>query len=178
MPFQTVVPITPAIGVPGAFASVNPRQFVVSGTADQFMIADDDGVAVGRFAILNADGTVTSQPAAAAVEPSRLGFVHRYMGAALITTWLAENSNLITPGQPVELFATGDFFAVADAITGTPTRGAAVIWNPTTGLINIGATAAAGTVDTGFVLLSETATAGQIVMIGRQNPITAPASAP
>lgn len=171
MPFQTAVYATPAIGVPGAFASVNPRQFVVSGTADQFMIADEAGVDVGRFAIINDDGTVTSKPAFADVEVARLGFVHRYMGASLITTWLAENSNVITPGQPVELFSSGDFFAIADAITGTPTKGAGVIWDPVTGLINIGAAVGAATVNTGFVLLSETAIAGQIVMIGRQNPI-------
>lgn len=170
MQFQTSVYVTPAIGVPGAFASTNPRQFVVSGTADQFMVADEDGVEVGRFAIINADGTVTSKPDIADVTAARLGFVHRYMGAALITTWLGESSNVINEGQPVELFSSGDFFAIADAITGTPTKGARVMWDPATGLINVGA-ANVDNVDTGFILLSETAIAGQIVMIGRQNPV-------
>ncbi len=165
--FQNQVAVTPAIGIPGDFASTNPRQHLVSGTADQFMVADADGVTIAHFAILNADGTVTSLPAFADVTPSRLGFVHRALGSALITTWLAEAGSVIQPGQGVELFALGDFFAVADAITGTPTRGAAVIWDPATGLINIGATAGAATVDTGFILLSETAVAGQIVMIGK-----------
>lgn len=173
MDFQTSVAVFPAIGIPGDFASTNPRQHLVSGTRDQIMVADEDGVTMGRFAILNPDGTVTSSPAFADVEASRLGFVHRVIGSALITTWLGESTMLIPEGRPVELFSHGEFFAIADAITGTPVRGAAVVWNPTTGQINIGATPVADTtVGTGFVLLSETATAGQIVMIGRQNPIT------
>ncbi len=74
----------------------------------------------------------------------------------------------IQPGQPVELFATGDFFATANAITGTPARGAAVIWDPAAGTINIGATVSGTTIDTGFVLLSEgPIVAGQTVMIGK-----------
>lgn len=170
MPFQSTVAVNPAIGVPGDFASTNPRQFVVSGTPNQRMVAQAvTGALAGGFGYLNADGTVTSITtyANASANPSRIGFIHRYMGAALIVTFLGESSMFIQPGQPVELFATGDFFAVATAITGTPTRGAAVIWDPATGNINIGATAGASTIDTGFILLSETAVAGQIVMIGK-----------
>ncbi len=89
------------------------------------------------------------------------------MGAALITTWLGETSMTIQPGQAVELFAIGDFFATADAITGTPVRGAAVIWNPADGTINIGGAVSGTTIDTGYKLLSETAVAGQTVMIGK-----------
>lgn len=173
MDFQKNIAVNPAIGIPGDFASTNPRQHLVSGTLDQFMVADENGVTMGRFAILNANGTVTEKPAFAAITaPSRVGFVHRVIGAALITTWLGESTMLIPEGRGVELFSQGDFFAVADAITGTPVRGARVIWDPVTGLINIGASLGAATVDTGFILLSETATAGQIVMIGSANPVT------
>lgn len=171
MDFQRSIAVTPAIGIPGDFASTNPRQHLVSGTADQFMVADENGVTMGKFAVLNADGTVTEKPAFADVEASRLGFVHRVVGSALITTWLGENTMLIPDGRGVELFSHGDFFAAVDAVTGTPVRGAKVIWDPVTGAINIGAAVGAATVDTGFVLLSETAIAGQIVMIGRQDPI-------
>jgi hypothetical protein len=171
MDFQRSIAVTPAIGIPGDFASVNPRQHLVSGTTDQVMVADSAGVTMGRFGILNANGTVTEKPLFANVSATRVGFVHRVIGAALITTWLGESTNLIPPGRGVELFSHGDFFAVADAITGTPVRGARVIWNPVTGTINIGAAVGAATVDTGFVLLSETATAGATVMIGRQNPV-------
>ena len=169
--FQKAVAVTPGIGIPGDFASTNPRQHVVSGTADQRMVADAAGVTMGKFAILNTDGTVTEKPAFANVTASRVGFVHRVQGTALITTWLGESTMLIPQGRGVELFSCGDFFVSADAVTGTPVRGAKVIWNPVTGAINIGAAVGAATVDTGFVLLSETAIAGQIVMIGRENPI-------
>lgn len=171
MPFQTSVAVNPAIGVPGDFASTNPRQFVVSGTPNQRMVAAVDGAVAGTFGLLAADGTVDSTPgyaaASAAGAASRIGFIHRYMGAALITGWMNEASNVIQPGMAVELFAIGDFFAKADAITGTPVRGASVIWNPATGTINIGATVSGTTIDTGFILLSETAVAGQTVMIGK-----------
>lgn len=174
MPFQTNIAVNPAIGVAGDFASTNPRQFVVSGTVNQRMVgagATPGPAICGRFGLLQADGTVTSTPgyaaATAAGASSRIGFIHRFMGAALFTNWLQPSSMTILQGQPVELFAIGDFFVVADAITGTPTRGAAVIWNPATGLINIGAAVSGTTVDTGFVLLSETAVAGQTVMIGK-----------
>lgn len=174
MPFQNTVAVNPAIGVPGDFASVNPRQFVVSGTLNQRMVsapASPGPALAGKFGLLTATGTVTSTPgyaaASAAGAASRIGFVHRYMGAALIVDWLAELGLTIQPGQAVELFATGDFFARADAITGTPVRGAAVIWDPAAGTINIGATVSGTTIDTGFILLSETAVAGQTVMIGK-----------
>lgn len=167
MPFQTSVGITPPIGFPGDFASTNPRQFLVSGTADQFMVAGTDPVEMGRFAILDADGVAQSRPDFADITMDRLGFVLRSVGVSLITTFLGESSMIVQPGMPVEMFATGDFFAVADDITGTPVRGAAVIWDPETGEINIGAEAGAATFDTGFILLSETAVAGQVVMIGK-----------
>lgn len=167
MSFQQAVAINPGIGVPGDFASTNPRRFLVSGAADQRMVADAAGVTIGRFAILGANGIVDSTPDFADVTASNLGFVHRVIGNAAIYQWLDETSMVIPGGRGVELFAAGDFFAVADGITGTPARGAAVIWDPATGLINIGATAGAATVDTGFVLLSDSAVAGQTVIIGK-----------
>lgn len=170
MPFQNTVAVNPAIGVPGDFASVNPRQFVVSGTLNQRMVAQPvTGCLAGGFGYLNTDGTVTSITtyANASANPSRIGFVHRYMGGALNVNWMSEASMFIQPGMAVELFATGDFFAVANAITGTPVRGAKVIWDPATGTINIGAAVSGTTIDTGFILLSETAVAGQTVMIGK-----------
>lgn len=167
MSFQQAVAINPGIGVPGDFASTNPRRFLVSGAADQRMVANAAGVTVGRFAALLADGIVVSAPDVADVTPANLGFVHRVIGNAVITQWLDETSMVIPGGRGVELFAAGDFFAVADGITGTPVRGASVIWDPASGLINIGAAAGAATVDTGFVLLSDSAVAGQTVIIGK-----------
>lgn len=161
--FQNQVYITPAQSVTGDFASSNPFDYKLSSTGK--MVADSSGVTVGHFAALNANGTVTSVPGAA---PSggltRVGFVHRENNAQ-ITTFLAESGVTIQPGQPVALFGRGDFWTVADAITSTPTRGAIVCWDTTTGLINIGATPTATLIDTGWKMLSESVTAGATVII-------------
>lgn len=160
--FQNQVYITPAQAVPGDFASSNPMIYKLSSTGK--MVADASGVTVGHFAVLNADGTVTSVPGAAPSSTTRIGFVHREMNAQ-ITTFLAESGNTIQPGQPVAMFGTGDFFVNADAITGTPSRGAAIVWDTTTGLINVGGATSATVLDTGYKLISEAATVGATVII-------------
>lgn len=160
--FQNQVYIQPAMAIAGDFASSNPMHYQLSSTGK--MIADASGVTVGHFATLNADGTVTSVPGAAPSTLSRITFVHREQNAQ-ITTFLAESGSTIQPGQPVSGFASGDFFLTADAVTGSPVRGAAVMWDTTTGLVNIGATATATLIATGWYLVSETATTGALVMI-------------
>lgn len=160
--FQNQVYITPAQAVPGDFASSNPMIYKLSSTGK--MVADSSGVTVGHFAVLNADGTVTSVPGAAPSSTTRIGFVHREMNAQ-ITTFLAESGNTIQPGQPVAMFGTGDFFVNADAITGTPSRGAVIVWDTTTGLINVGGATSATVLDTGYKLISEAATVGATVII-------------
>lgn len=160
--FQNQVYINPAQAVPGDFASTNPAVFKLSGAGK--CVADSSGVTVGRFAVLNTTGTVTSIPGATPTPIQRLGFVNR-VNNAQITTFLAESGNTIQPGQPVSLFGTGDWFVNADAITGSPTRGAVIAWDFTTGLINIGATIAGNLVDTGYKLVSESAAVGQTVII-------------
>jgi len=162
--FQNQVYITPAVAVPGDFASTNYGIYKVSSTGK--MVADAAGVTVGRFCVLNADGTVTSIPGAAPTGGlSRIGFVSRSFGVAQITTYLDEYGNTIQVGQPVPAWGAGDWFVNVDAITGTPSRGAAVLWDTTTGLINIGGTATATLIDTGYEMLSESATVGTTVII-------------
>lgn len=160
--FQNQVYINPAQAVPGDFASSNPMIYKLSSTG--LMVADASGVKVGQFCVLNADGTCTSVPGAAPSSTSRIGFVHRENNAQIVT-YLAESGYTIQPGQPVAAFGKGDWFVKADAITGTPTRGAVVCWDTTTGLLNIGATPTSTLIDTGYVMLSESATAGATVII-------------
>lgn len=163
MGFQRQVYINPAQALPGDFASSNPMVYKLSSTGR--MVADTTGVKVGQFCALNADGTVTTIPGAAPSGGlSRVGFVHREFNAQ-ITTFLAESGYTIAPGQPVAAFGAGDFFIKADAITSTPTRGAAILWDTTTGLINVGATATATLIDTGYKMISETVTAGDTIII-------------
>jgi len=160
--FQNQVYINPAQAIPGDFASSNPMVYKLSSTGK--MVADSSGVKVGQFCVLNADGTVTSVPGAAPSSTSRIGFVHREENAQ-ITTFLAESGYTIQPGQPVAAFGKGDFFINADAVTGSPSRGAIVCWDTTTGLVNIGATPTSTLIDTGWIMISESATANSTIII-------------
>lgn len=161
--FQNQVYINPAQGLPGDFASSNPMVYKLSSTGK--MVADASGVKVGQFCALNADGTVTTIPGAAPSGGlSRIGFVHREENAQIVT-YLAESGYTIQPGQPVAAFGTGDWFINADAVTGTPSRGAAILWDTTTGLINVGGTATATLIDTGYKMISESAAANALIII-------------
>jgi hypothetical protein len=161
--FQNQVYINPAQAIPGDFASSNPMVYKLSSTGK--MVADSSGVKVGQFCALNADGTVTTIPGAAPTGGlSRVGFVHREENAQ-ITTFLAESGYTIQPGQPVAAFGTGDFFINADAITGTPTRGAIIAWDTTTGLINVGATPTSTLIDTGYRMVTETVTVNATIIM-------------
>lgn len=165
--FQNQVYINPAVAIPGDFASSNPMVYKLASTGK--MVADASGVKVGQFCALNADGTVTTVPGSAPSGGlSRIGFVHRENNAQIIT-FLAESGYTIQPGQPVAAFGTGDFFINADAITGTPTRGAAILWDTTTGLINVGGTPTATLIDTGYKMISETVTAGTVIIMSNIN---------
>jgi hypothetical protein len=160
--FQNQVYITPAQAVPGDFASSNPMVYKLSSTGK--MVADASGVTVGRFCVLNADGTVTSVPGAAPSSTSRIGFVHREMNAQ-ITTFLAESGNTIQVGQPVAAFGTGDWFVNADVVVGSPSRGAAILWDTTTGNISVAGTVTSTLIDTGYKMISESATVGATIII-------------
>ena len=165
--FQNQVYINPAVAIPGDFASSNPMVYKLASTGK--MVADASGVKVGQFCALNADGTVTTVPGAAPSGGlSRLGFVHRENNAQIIT-FLAESGYTIQPGQPVSAFGQGDFFVKADAITGTPTRGAIITWDTTTGLINVGGTPTATLIDTGYKMITETVTAGDTIIMSNIN---------
>lgn len=165
--FQNQVFITPAQALPGDFASSNPMVYKLSSTGK--MVADSSGVKVGQFCALNADGTVTTVPGSAPSGGlSRIGFVHREENAQIVT-FLAESGYTIQPGQPVSAFGTGDFFINADAITGSPSRGAAIVWDTTTGLINVGGTTSATVIDTGYKMISESATVNATIIISNIN---------
>jgi hypothetical protein len=133
------------------------------------MIADANGVTVGKFAVLNGGantGTVTSVPGAAPTSPTQILFVHREQNAQ-ITTFLAESGVTIQPGQPVAGFSTGDFFVNADVVNGTPQRGAQIWWDTLTGNTIVGAPTSppATTVETGFYLVSDSASVGSTVIM-------------
>ena len=125
MGFQTQVNIQPAPAVAGDFASANPRASVLAGPGA--LIAGSDvpagviqaGVLVGRFAWTSpataqsvnsgeVDGAVYVNNTGAGAPA---GFVHREQ-QALITVFLAQQSNLVPNGLPVTLHSAGDFWAI------------------------------------------------------------------
>lgn len=161
--FQNQVYINPAEAIPGDFAYSNPMRYQLTSTGR--MVADANGVKIGKFASLNSDGTVSST-LASAPQSTRVGFVHREFNGQIVT-FLAESGMTIQPGEPVSLFDNGDFWVYVDAITGTPVRGAAIYWDVLTGNTIVGAPGSppATTIDTGYYLISETAAVGNVVII-------------
>lgn len=110
MPFQEFVNLANPLAVAGDFASSNPRASVLAG--EGALIAGPNGVTVGQFAWVEADGRTVNNFGEGDVAPT--GFVHRDQ-QALITTYLAEASNVIPAGFPVTLFDEGDFWDVLQA---------------------------------------------------------------
>ena len=162
--FQNQVYIQPAEAIPGDFASSNPMQYQLTSTG--LMIADTNGVKIGQFGSLNSTGTVSSPLVAAPSAPSSVGFVHRDFNGQIVT-YLAESGMAIQPGEPVALFRFGDFWVNVDVINGTPVRGAQVWWDVLTGHTIVGAPTSppSTTVNTGYILMSETATVNTTVII-------------
>lgn len=108
--FQTQVNVQQTLGVPGDFASSNPRAFFPAGPGG--LVAGPAGVTVGVFAWArqptDGDGTpawVSNQGNGA--KPS--GFVHRAQ-QGLIITYLAQSGVLIQPGFAMDLQIAGDVF--------------------------------------------------------------------
>lgn len=105
--FQQTVQLQQAAAVAGDFASANPRASVVS--HEGTLVAGALGVTVARFAWATLAGLV-SNTLVGATTNKPTGFVHRQQGAALITQYLGEVSNLVPTGFEVTLMATGDYW--------------------------------------------------------------------
>jgi len=158
--FQTQVNATPAPAVAGDFASANPRASVLAGEGG--FIAGAGGVTVGRFAWIDDDGVTVLSHGTATRAPD--GFVHREQ-QALITTYMAETSNVIPEGFPVTLMNAGDFWALltganaavygsalfADYATGAVTAVAASTGASVTGVLGSTNTALTGATFTASV---------------------------
>jgi hypothetical protein len=158
MPFQTVVRLQPAPGLPGDFASANPRSSVLAGPGA--LVVGPAGLTVGRFAWVDPTGTFASN--AGSGLPA--GFVHRVLGDALITTYLAETGNVIPGGYECTLFNEGDFWAVNDGAN-TALIGQKVYAQFGTGKVTTGATGSAPQAAsvTGSIAASTASVTGSIV---------------
>lgn len=119
---QSIVNGVPAPAVAGDFASANPNRYsTLSGPGG--LVAGSAGVAVGQFAWLsqqsidpdNAAQIVNSfyvpgAGAGASAVSAPDGFVSRPDSPAVITTYLADSTMLISEGFSVPLHSGGDFW--------------------------------------------------------------------
>ncbi len=103
--FQNSVNLYNPIGVEGDFASRNPRATALTPNGGAF-VAGANGVTIGNFAWIAADGITVNSYATDAVAPS--GYVHRDQ-QGLLTQYLQAAGMLIPPGFPVTLMVAGDF---------------------------------------------------------------------
>jgi hypothetical protein len=153
MAFQTQVNQFPAPGIPGEFASTNPRHVVLAGPGG--LVAGAAGVACGSFAWLD-QGTYSVVNNFGQGAPN--GFMHNAHNA-LITAYLGRTSLIIPTGFPIgDLFDAGDFWAT-NPTGASVIPGQKVYVNNATGAI--AAIAATGSPPTGG-----TGTASSIAAIG------------
>jgi hypothetical protein len=133
MGFPNQVNVQAAIGIPGGFASSNPRFAAIPPGASDFQ-AGPSGLTVGRFCWQDASGNGTLSNYGAG---SVTGFVHRDQ-QGLITTYLAEAGTTIPAGFPAAAFTGGDFF-VTNSGTNQATIGMKAYANFATGLVTFAA---------------------------------------
>lgn len=139
MGFPTQVNVVQALAVAGDFASSNPRSTVDAGAGA--LTAGVGGVTVGRFAWVNAAVATVLNTGSGVPD----GFIARQQ-MALITTFLAEGSNVIPAGHPVTVFNGGDFFVTNGNVSADSVKGQKAFANLTTGAVRF---AAAGTAISG-----------------------------
>ena len=164
MGFQTQVNLQQAAAVAGDFASANPRSSVVA--HEGTLVAGSSGVTVARFAWATSAGLVSNTGTG---KPT--GFVHRRQGSALITTYLAETSNLIPQGFEVTLMAAGDYWATINVSSAT--IGQKAFASLTDGTMQPGAAGAtiSGYIETDFFItgfpVGGTGAVGELAVISR-----------
>jgi hypothetical protein len=115
--FQTSVNVFPAPGLPGDFASANPRANFPAG--EGALVAGPSGVAPGLFAWVDASGKYASNFGSGA--PT--GFVHRTFGQAMITTYLGQTSNVAASTASVTGSIAGNVLTVTAVGSGVLVTG-------------------------------------------------------
>jgi len=118
MPFQTQVNGSMAMGVPGDFASLNPRAMLLAGPGA--IAAGALGVTIGGFAWLSSSQLDADNAPAIANSFGAgpvSGFVARPGNVVAITTYLGDSSMVINPGFSVNLHSAGDFFVINSGAT-------------------------------------------------------------
>jgi hypothetical protein len=142
--FQQSVNVTQAPAVAGDFASANPR-FSQLSVPGGFVSGQPNGVTVGRFAWMDATGTILQNSGSG--PPSC--FIHRAL-EGINYIYLSNGSMVIPPGQGIgEMFMGGDFYAKNDGAGASAVMMKAFA-NTTNGTVSFAAAGAtvAGSVET------------------------------
>lgn len=180
MAFQQTVNTYPGIGIPGAYAAINP---IVS-TAKGYVASA--ACNIGGFVWADADKkgcvkpTGTGRPLGFAVREitNPLGIDVKASNTVLVghPVSVVEASNTVLVGYPVSVEVKGDFFAVT---TTTATVGQKVFAVLADGTIKTGAAQATvvGAVETDFEVIQAGA-AGDVIIISNWRGAVVPASTP
>lgn len=172
--FQTAVASQPGVGIPGDFASANPKFSVDAGPGG--IVSGPAGVIVGRFAWLYApaDGDGAPSQAANFGAGAPAGFVANEL-QGLNTIYLADASLLIPAGFQMGLFSGTDFWAKNDGLTQVTWGASVYVENATgkvradnvsgsaTGSIAAGAFSATGTIVNDTLTVASVQSGGPIV---------------
>lgn len=154
MTFPTSVSYAPAPAVEGDFCDANPRSTVNAGPGG--LVAGPNGVTVGRFAWATSPNDANGAPAVVSNTGTGAptGFLHREM-QGIITTFLAETSNVVPSGFPITLFKSGGFW-VLNRGSDAATIGMKAFANNTDGTVTFAAAGAtvAGSTETKFICMS------------------------
>jgi hypothetical protein len=146
---QTQVNLQPAPAVAGDFASANPKITVDAGAGG--LVSGAAGVTVGKFAWVDPLNPTIANNFGSSASGAPYGFVHREQ-QALITTFLADNSQTVLPGLPVVLHSGGDFWAKNQGVSTTAINDAVYASYADGSIANSLQTAAAFTASIGGVV--------------------------
>lgn len=167
MAFKQTVNTYPGIGIPGAYAAINP---IVS-TAKGYVASTACNIGGFVWADANKEGCVKVKPTGTG---RPLGFAVREITNPLEID--VEASNTVPAGYPVSVEVKGDFFAVT---TTTATVGQKVFAVFADGTIKTGTAQATveGAVETDFEVIKAGA-ANDVIIISNWRGAVVPASTP
>ena len=168
---QKVVNVLPAIGVAGQKVATDSARYL------GYNPLSDGTVTVGAFAFAKTAGGSQSAPFAivsgtGSAEDKPLGFVERVMDVALENV-VSQGTNILPEGAVATVAVQGQFYINVPVGLSSITSGMGVFVNPTTGAINLAASASGSEVDTGFKVVipngGASANAGDVVIIEKFN---------
>jgi hypothetical protein len=146
--------------VAGDFASTNIRASVINGPGA--FVAAAAGIVIGAFGWADASNRFVSNAGIGA--PT--GFAGRHPGAALITQFLADNTQIIPQGLGVTLYSEGEFWVLNSGSSASAINNKAYA-NNSTGLVTFAATGTppAGATSTASSIALNNTTAGHLDLL-------------